>query len=832
MTPEQYERVCDAFQRAGELPRSERDALLIEVCAGDDVVLEAARAMLANATVESDPLDIASRAVRRAVDAVDLADGGPAAPTIPGFDVCDAIGSGGMGVVYRARQFDPPRDVAIKVLRAGVGLVSEERLKRESELLARLDHPGIASVFASGRVRPDGSPARSDFDGAAIRYQVMELIDGAPITERSSSLDMPGRLRLVADVCDAVHHAHQRGVIHRDIKASNVLVDTTGRPRVLDFGIALDTEAETPLTIGPRESRSLMGTVGTMSPEQLDPGAVADVRSDVYSLGLLAHNVLSGDPAFDLSSETLAQSISLRQREDPPSLRGRLPAEYADAALVVSHATERDPGRRYRSADALADDLRRCASGHPVEARAPTKVYILSKLIRRNPVTSWAIAAAVLALVGGFVASAVGFIDAERGRREALEERKNALDERQNARDERQNALVERQNALDERQNALAMAGFLEAVVFAPDMELLGADLTFLDAIDFASRRIRGTLIERPVVEAEAREKIGFVLMRQARFEAASDQLRQALRLRETYLGPDHPKTATSMRDVADLLYERDGRYDEAVAMVRNALTILESEPDFEIERAWSTVALGWMSYERGTFNDSREAFTEGRELLRSAYTHGGEVCFPARATHGLAEVALAEGDPEEALRLLDQAIDNMSKCAGQEYPISLARTTKGRVLFALGEHARASEEFDAIEPSLAGLLDEGHPKLAKIRFERARLAFDADEFKQAELYAREALAMRTERLAPDHPAIAEADCVAKLAVLGANRSIEANDEALRACMAVERKRGIDHPLAVWVYKARARLVRGDPRFVVDPSTSRLDEIVEQRREP
>lgn len=275
------------------------------------------------------------------------------------FLVLHAIGSGGMGIVYAAQQDRPRRTVAIKVLRAG--LRRREVMKRfelEAEVLGHLQHPGIAQVFAfspGGR----GTPA----------HLVMELVNGPPITEYAQAHALPymSRVALMADVCDAVQHAHDRGIIHRDLKPANVLVDEHGRPKILDFGIARATGLERQISTIHTLHGQLVGTLAYMSPEQLraNPGEV-DARADVYALGVLLYRLLSGRLPIDIGDVPFAEAIRRALDADPT------PLGLTDADLrgpleqVVHRAMARDPRERYATAAALASDLRTFAAGRPV----------------------------------------------------------------------------------------------------------------------------------------------------------------------------------------------------------------------------------------------------------------------------------------------------------------------------------------------------------------------------------------------------------------------------------------------------------------------------------
>jgi non-specific serine/threonine protein kinase/serine/threonine-protein kinase len=360
--------------------------------------------------------------------------GGSAPPQIPGYEVRELLGHGGMGTVWLGEQHEPVRRmVAIKLVRAGFD--SEEvaaRFHSERQALAMLDHPHVARLFDAGTTA-DGQP-----------YFVMEHVPGVPITQFCNEQRMPveRRVKLFADVCETVHYAHQKGIIHRDLKPSNVLVvDREGRPdpKVIDFGIA---KAIRPLLFdhtGVTRSNQILGTPEYMSPEQLARGEV-DVHSDVYSLGAILYELLAGARPFD--PETMARAgleealRTIREVDAPtPSARVTSLGEAAGAAAraratepgglasklrgdldwITMKALAKEPERRYGSAAALAEDQRRFLRHEPVEAGPPGAAYRARKFVRRNPAGAVSGAVLLLSLVGFAVAMTV---QAERVSRE------------------------------------------------------------------------------------------------------------------------------------------------------------------------------------------------------------------------------------------------------------------------------------------------------------------------------------------------------------------------------------------------------------------------------
>lgn len=425
MTPEKFKRVDELFNEVRGMPSESRGRFLAHAC-GDDAELR--REVESLLGFDDRPQTYLKTPAIKA--GLHLTMGGVAPPPwlkvhtperIGHYKVDRIIGEGGFGVVYLAEQESPRRTVALKVMKPH--LSSPQMLRRfeyEAMVLARLQHPGIAQVFEAGTTPgPHGTQA----------YFAMEYVEGKPLDKfaKAADLSVEQRLELVARVCDAVQYAHQRGVIHRDLKPGNILVVDTGprtevsstgprsslspgplvlrssvMPKILDFGVAKMVDAEVEYTTIRTSTGQFIGTLPYMSPEQVagDTSEV-DTRNDVYTLGVILYQLLAGELPFDFKSCPIPEAAR-RIRDDNPTRLGIVNrALRGEIEIIVSKAIEKDRRRRYQSAADLAADLRRYLRGEPIEARRDSTLYVLRKTLRRYWAAAMAAAAFVL-LLGWF----------------------------------------------------------------------------------------------------------------------------------------------------------------------------------------------------------------------------------------------------------------------------------------------------------------------------------------------------------------------------------------------------------------------------------------------
>ncbi len=404
-----YERMTEIVADAMELPADARAAFIDDATGNDQQLRDEVLRLVrqdddATGLLSDEHIDARREELDHALD-----HGTPMQPhdiddpyVITGYRLVRRIGEGGMGVVYEAEQARPRRRVAIKIvdgIRSGPDL--EARLRAEAEIQGRLQHAGIAQVYDAGS---------ATFGRSQRPWFAMEFVEGRAIAAFAdeADLDTRGRLELLATIADAMGYAHTRGIVHRDLKPENILVKANGQPKILDFGIARVTGDATLAATTMTRDGQILGTLAYMAPEQLS-GRPDDVtpRADVYALGVIAFELLAGQPPVELGG--LSISAALRQIEivEPPRLGAVVPGIDRDIETIVSTCLSREPERRYVDGAALAADVRRCLADQPILARPATRMYRTSKFVRRNRALVGGVFATMAVLIIGVIVATV-----------------------------------------------------------------------------------------------------------------------------------------------------------------------------------------------------------------------------------------------------------------------------------------------------------------------------------------------------------------------------------------------------------------------------------------
>jgi serine/threonine protein kinase len=689
--------VGDATQR----PEPGRSAWLAEQCGDDHELLAEARSLLEGASPSLEAMTVRLDAeIARAAAAAAKA-GSPHPDRIGPYAIAGVLGEGGMGIVYAARQDAPlARDVAIKVIRAGVHaprLVA--RFEAERRTLAALDHPNIARIFDAGAT------------AERLPYFAMELVRGEPITKYCDrkGLGIAARLKLFQSVLDAVQYAHQKAVVHRDLKPSNVLVtESAGHPtpKVIDFGVAKVTSGDPELGTAHTTMGAVVGTIEYMSPEQamgLTEGV--DTRSDIYSLGVLLYELLTGClpfPTATLRTASPAELERLLRDTDPPSPSRRV-ATTLDGALdrararasdparlfralrgdldnIVGVAMRKEPARRYASVAQLNDDIARYLAGRPVSAHPATVWYRTRRFVGRHRIEVFGSAAATILLVAVSATFTIRLATA-------------------------------RDRAHVEAVKASQVAAFLQEVFQVPDPNAAAdQEVSARRLLDKAAQRIGSELTGQPDVQASLLRVMGMTYLGLGHFDQSERLLREALTVQRGLYGERH-------LDVAATLHQ-----------------------------------LGRMRLQSANDPKGGEDALRGALAIRIALLGDRDTATAATMTE-LALALRAQGQFEEAERLARKAVDVHRQSGGTE------SRTLGESLHNLAyivrsqNRERLAEQFYREALTIRRrLLEPSHPELLGTMGNLAVLLDTRGEYAEAESLHREVLARRRERLGVEHP--------------------------------------------------------------------------------
>jgi tetratricopeptide (TPR) repeat protein len=629
----------------------------------------------------------------------------------------------------------------------------------------------------------------------------MELVKGVPVTEYCdhARLGIRDRLDLFAQVCHAVQHAHQKGLIHRDIKPSNILVSTQDdKPlvKVIDFGIAKATQSRLTEKTLFTEFRQLVGTPEYMSPEQAEGSLDIDTRTDVYALGVLLYELLTGTTPFDareLRSKAFAEMQRLIREVEPPKpstrishMRETIASVAAQRGVeprrlntlvrgeldwIVMRALEKDRSRRYETANALAADVQRYLADEPVSAGPPSKIYRMRKFARRHKGPMIASAAVLVVLVAGVIGTTIGLIGQARAR-----------------------ALAERNANMAE-----AVSQFQADMLRSADPErMMGDKVTVLQAVIAAIKELDGgKLKDQPLVESQVRGTIGMTLRGLGRYELAEVELRKGLELRRRAVGPGDRLLIDSLNCLSSALQDQ-GRFDETDSVLRESLAICRAKlksndpitrltlihvsnlrslqgrfgeaevlgrevldiarratPPDGVDVATALNNLAHTIQEQGRHAEAEPLFREALALLRATVPPGHP--HVGTSVNNIGILLLEQRRFDEAEPLLREALDIRRKVLPAGHPeLAAGLNNLGGCLKNVGKLDEAERLYrEALDINRAAL-PAGHPHTATTINNLARLLHVAQKYDEAETLMRESMAMRRAALPAGHPDIAQ----------------------------------------------------------------------------
>lgn len=742
------------FHDALERPHEARAAFLDEACAGDDALRNDVLGLL-NADAEDDTGFILDEPLMPVASSLPVV-GRRVGP----YTLVRELGRGGMGTVYLARRDDVEREVALKVVRGDLAdPLARRRFLFERRVLARLSHPGIARLYNAG-IADDGTP-----------YFAMEYVEGEPITAYCDrhQLGVEARLQLFERVARTVQHAHSHFVVHRDLKPSNILIteDTrsTPRPVLLDFGIAkvlddaeLDNEDLT------ATGRQLL-TPGYAAPEQHEGGPIT-AATDVYGLGAVLYELLAGTrPGDDPSRPSTA--VTSTQDTEAASARGTTADRLArrlrgDLDVICETALQPDPERRYATAEALADDVRRHLDGLPVTAQRDTTLYRMRSFVRRHRHGVWTSAAVASVLIG-----LTGLYTVR--------------------------LQTERDRAQTEARKAERVSAFLTDLFGTsnPYEEVQGDTLRARDLLARGAARIESELADEPEVQASMFEAIGDVYVRLGLLDDAQPLLEKALAVRRSEPRMANPGTASTLRRLAWIHMER-GDFATADSLGQLARTV-EGPDARTLEAARLHYVLGTSRFRQGDFPaaDSLHQLADGlfRELA------GPDDDETVSNLAQLAHVAEALGDDSLAVERAQAVLDSRRRVYGDEHPY--VAEALNDVAFTLRKQGRYTEAEPLYRESIAikrRLLGDDHPAVATSLNNLGVLFGISGRYDEVGPLFEEALAIRRARYGDVHPAVASTLSSLSMLAISQNdpgQALAHQDEALAILRQVY---GGDHP--------------------------------------
>ncbi|MCB9855101.1 MAG: serine/threonine protein kinase [Phycisphaerales bacterium] len=740
MTPRRWRQIEEVVHAALSCSPIARLGLLQREC-GDDIALrDEVESLISASSSAGDFLEtpvVILRGNPQNSPGIEVPE--PSVDSIPSrlgdYRIIRRLGAGGMGIVYLAEQAIPRRHIALKVMRTVMDRPADaDRFRREAEALGRLRHPGIAQVYEAGQ---------SDHNADPRAYIAMEYVEGDTLSDFVQRRDpsVRQRLQILAQLCDSVQHAHQKGVIHRDLKPANIIVVDNGaksqeniRTKILDFGVARIVDADDRAgTLS--SSQPLVGTLPYMSPELVgDIRAGADTRSDVYALGVIGYQMLCGSLPYDIRGKAPAEIIRTISTDPPRTVGRQIPS---DIQTILFKALDKDPNRRFASAAAFADDVRRFLNHMPIAARPPGVVHQLRLFSRRHRGAVFGISAAIFGLVAGTAVATWKAVQFRQERNRAVRAERMA-DERTRAAESAEAA------ARDEAETTAAVTDFLRQTLTGADpLRSNVSHATIRDALDRAAARVDSDLRDQPRPEARVRLTIGNTYRSLGLLEEARNHVQRALQLTESEFGRESLDFADVLESLGAI--ERDlGHHDESLSALDACFRI------------------------------------------RAAHLAPPNACI-ASAQSALAATLVRMGRHEEAVELHERAIDQRRELFGYN-DLDVAESLSGLAIAqrSLGRYADAEDSYRESLRLLRSLQRPDHPLIAVTLHNLGRVLNETARYAEAEEATSEAIEILRRNYKSPHPHIANflASHADSLANLG--RTVDA-EAAYREALDMQR---------------------------------------------
>jgi len=783
---ETFNREEELFAAALALPVVERRNYLERACGTDRALLTRVEGLLEAFTDAAQFIDPDADAQRASGPEESVGD------LIGTYRLQQQIGEGGWGVVYLAEQVAPvQREVALKIIKLGMDTRAViARFATERQLLAMMDHPNIARVFDAGAT-PAGRP-----------YFVMELVRGIRITDYcdQSKLTTAERLALFIQTCNAIEHANQKGIIHRDIKPSNILVtlhDGVPAVKVIDFGIAKAALGQAKDATRYTVLGQFMGTPAYVSPEQVEPGAIElDIRSDIYSLGVLLYELLTGCTPFDTDELLRGSFDEMKQRiraEDPPTpsrkLRTLSPAEIEDTAQhrrtvsgklikqlhgdldwIVMRCLEKDRERRYATAKELALDLQHYMRNEPVQARAPGVIYTFSKFARRHRLV-FATGAVIVSVL--MIATAVSTWLAVR----ATSAERHA-----------QMEAATRQEVINFLQNDLLAQA-------APNNEP-DRDLKLRTVLDRAAAKAKNGFVERPLVEASIRETLGVTYDSLGEYDTAKQQFERAVQLRERELGPDDAATLKARGYLVSILFA-EGDYPRAEQLGVPTLEAQKRVLGVEHEDTLGSMSnLAIIYHQQGKFAAAEALLVPTLAIQKRVL--GPEHPDTLVSMNNLALVYRNEGKFEAAGALHEAELAICTRVLGLEHPDTLTSMSNVAVAYSdQGKFKQAEAMQNQALQVARRVVGPEHPETLILMHNLASTYLDEGRFDEAQALQSQVLETTERVTGAEHSNTLKAISIMAMVDRAQGKTEQAMKRLQDALLVSQRGQGMEHPVTL-----------------------------------